>query len=146
VLAAALQVVLTQGRLLRVAVTATKYQLEEQAAAAAAAAAAGSTGSSSTTTSSSSSSPRPGGGAAAAGQPALHQSVTNAFSFLFLAAAPAHLVPQVVPHSLEEVGEYLEAVRAQRAAAERPSGGNAVAVDSTAQDSGQGVNAPASRL
>jgi hypothetical protein len=140
----AAQVVLTQGRLMRVAVTATKYQLEEQAAAAAAAASTGSTSSSSG--SSSSGSPRPGGAAATAGQPALHQSVTNAFSFLFLAAAPAHLVPQVVPHSLEEVGEYLEALRAQRAAAERPSGGSAVAVSGTAQAGGEGVHAPASRL
>jgi hypothetical protein len=130
--AAALQVVLTQGRLMRVAVTATKYQLEDKAAAAA-----------TTTTGSSSTSLPPG---AAAAQTALHQSVTNAFSFLFMAAAPGHLVPQVVPHSLEEVGEYLEALRAQRAAAERPSGGSVPAAGNPAQTDGSGMGVPVSKL
>jgi hypothetical protein len=43
----------------------------------------------------------------------LHQSVTNGFTFVFLAPRPG-CVPQVLPYTLLEAREYLAAYRQQQ--------------------------------
>ena len=116
VVCAWLQITFTEGPFLRVSVTATKHQAQEDLETTTPAAAAGKWATPAAAA---------GAGAGAAGgrinevawarreHIPLHQSVTNGFNFVFLAPRPG-CAPQVLPYTLQEAREYLAAYRQQQ--------------------------------